>query len=97
MSSSESAFRFSGRFSVIVAAGPSHVSRRLRKAVSLAVDATIVLGYAIDAPVHLLPLTPLAFPERPAAVFPDAGALPDGDRRPTRAKLRERARAQGRT
>jgi fatty-acyl-CoA synthase len=60
--------------------------------VSLAVGATITLGYAIDAPVHLSPLTPVAFLERSAAVFPDATAVVDGNRRLTWAELRERSR-----
>jgi fatty-acyl-CoA synthase len=42
--------------------------------------------------VHLSPLTPLAFLERSAAVFPDAIAVVDGDRRLTWAELRERSR-----
>ena len=77
---------------MIVAAGPSRATSRFRKAVSLAVSATIALGYAIGAPVHLSPLTPLAFLERSAAVFPDAVAVVDGERRLTWAELRERSR-----
>jgi fatty-acyl-CoA synthase len=42
--------------------------------------------------VHLSPLTPLAFLERSAAVFPDAIAVVDGGRRLTWAELRERSR-----
>jgi fatty-acyl-CoA synthase len=42
--------------------------------------------------VHLSPLTPLAFLERSAAVFPDALAVVDGERRLTWAELRERSR-----
>ena len=42
--------------------------------------------------VHLSPLTPVAFLERSAAVFPDAIAVADGERRLTWAELRERAR-----
>jgi fatty-acyl-CoA synthase len=42
--------------------------------------------------VHLSPLTPLAFLERSAAVFPDAVAVVDGERRLTWAELRERSR-----
>jgi acyl-CoA synthetase (AMP-forming)/AMP-acid ligase II len=42
--------------------------------------------------VHLSPLTPLAFLERSAAVFPEAIAFVDGDRRLTWAELRERSR-----
>jgi acyl-CoA synthetase (AMP-forming)/AMP-acid ligase II len=42
--------------------------------------------------VHLSPLTPLAFLERSAAVFPEAIAVVDGDRRLTWAELRERSR-----
>jgi fatty-acyl-CoA synthase len=46
----------------------------------------------MDARVHLSPLTPIAFLERSAAVFPDAVAVVDGARRLTWAELRERAR-----
>jgi fatty-acyl-CoA synthase len=42
--------------------------------------------------VHLSPLTPLAFLERTAAVFPEGTAVVDGDRRLTWAQLRERSR-----
>jgi fatty-acyl-CoA synthase len=42
--------------------------------------------------VHLSPLTPLAFLERSAAVFPDALAVVDGERRLTWAEVRERVR-----
>ena len=42
--------------------------------------------------MHLSPLTPLAFLERSAAVFPDALAVVDGERRLTWAELRERSR-----
>ena len=38
-------------------------------------------------PVHLSKLTPLAFLERSAAVFPDRVAVIDGDRRVTNAQL----------
>jgi len=60
--------------------------------VSLAARATITLGYGIEEQVHLSPLTPLAFLERTAAVFPDAIGVVDEDRRLTWAELRERAR-----
>jgi fatty-acyl-CoA synthase len=60
--------------------------------VSLAVSVTITLGYAIAAPVHLSPLTPLAFLERSAAVFPHTIAVKDGERQLTWAELRERSR-----
>ena len=43
-------------------------------------------------PVHLSPLTPIAFLERSAAVFPGAIAVVDGERSLTWAELRERAR-----
>ena len=59
---------------------------------SLAVSVTITLGYAIAAPVHLSPLTPLAFLERSAAVFPHTIAVTDGERQLTWAELRERSR-----
>jgi len=52
----------------------------------------MLLGYGIDAQVHLSPLTPIAFLERSAAVFPDATAVVDGERRLTWAEFRERAR-----
>jgi fatty-acyl-CoA synthase len=42
--------------------------------------------------VHLSPLTPLAFLERSADVFPDAIAVVDAERRLTWAELRERSR-----
>jgi len=42
--------------------------------------------------VHLSRLTPVAFLDRSAAVFPDAIAVVDGDRRLTWAEFRERAR-----
>ncbi len=42
--------------------------------------------------MHLSPLTPLAFLERTAAVFPDAVAVVDGERQRTWAELRERSR-----
>jgi fatty-acyl-CoA synthase len=42
--------------------------------------------------VHLSPLTPLAFLERSADVFPDALAVVDGERRLTWSELRERSR-----
>ncbi|HEX3453329.1 MAG TPA: acyl--CoA ligase family protein [Gaiellaceae bacterium] len=42
--------------------------------------------------MHLSPLTPLAFLERSAAVFPDAIAVVDGERRLTWAQLSERSR-----
>jgi fatty-acyl-CoA synthase len=60
--------------------------------VSLAVSVTITLGYAIAAPVHLSPLTPTAFLERSAAVFPHTIAVTDGERQLTWAELRERSR-----
>jgi fatty-acyl-CoA synthase len=42
--------------------------------------------------VHLSPLTPLAFLERSARVFPERVAVVDGERRLTWAELRERVR-----
>jgi fatty-acyl-CoA synthase len=42
--------------------------------------------------VHLSPLTPIAFLERSAAVFPEKVAVVDGDERFTYADLRERSR-----
>jgi fatty-acyl-CoA synthase len=42
--------------------------------------------------VHLSPLTPLAFLERSAAVFPEGVAVVDGERRLTWAEVRERVR-----
>jgi fatty-acyl-CoA synthase len=42
--------------------------------------------------VHLSPLTPVAFLERTAAIFPHRPAVVDGDRRMTWAELRERSR-----
>jgi fatty-acyl-CoA synthase len=58
----------------------------------LAVVATVSLGYVIVDAVHLSPLTPIAFLERSAAVFPDTTAVVDGERRLTWAELRERSR-----
>src|SRR6478736_3679857 len=52
----------------------------------------MLLGYGMDPQVHLSPLTPIAFLGRSAAVFPDAIAVVDGERRLTWAELRERAR-----
>ena len=51
-----------------------------------------VVGYAIAGPVHLSPLTPLAFLERSTAAFPDRVAVVDGDLQLTWAEFRERAR-----
>src|SRR5262249_52528826 len=91
ISSSESAFRFSGRLSVIVEAEPSRATSRFRYCV-LAEAATMLLGYGIDAQVHLSPLTPIAFLERSAGVFPAAIAVVDGERTFTWTQFRERAR-----
>ena len=52
----------------------------------------MALGYAIHEQLHLSPLTPLAFLERTAAVFPGETGVVDGERRLTWAELRERAR-----
>jgi fatty-acyl-CoA synthase len=46
----------------------------------------------VSQAVHLSRLTPLAFLERTAAVFPDRVAVVDGDRRLTWAAFRDRAR-----
>jgi acyl-CoA synthetase (AMP-forming)/AMP-acid ligase II len=58
----------------------------------LAVVATLLLGYAIVEAVHLSPLTPVSFLERSAAVWPDAIAVVDEERRLTWTELRERSR-----
>ena len=68
-------------------------SRRARRAGSrIRSRSPRAVGYAIAGPVHLSPLTPLAFLERSAAAFPDRVAVVDGERQLTWAEFRERAR-----
>src|SRR5436190_1929957 len=85
ISSRLSAFRLSGRLSVIRAAGSSASTSRCSKL------ATLVTTSARLARVNS-PLTPVSFLERTAAAFPQRVGVIDGERRLTWAEVRERAR-----